>query len=63
MSRKIQMVLTALPFLVIVAIFIPRYGIDSIVSIPIATGLVYGVIYLARAAIMTAIELGRRDGS
>lgn len=63
MSRKLRLLLIALPFLLIVATFVPRYGIDSIISIPVATGIVYGAYYLVRPAVRSAIEIGRRSGS
>lgn len=63
MSRKLRWLLFAVPFLVIMAIFVPRYGIDSIISVPVATGIVYGAFYLVRPAVRFAIEIGRRSGS
>jgi hypothetical protein len=63
MSRKFRLLLYVLPFVVIVATFVPRYGIDAFVSVPIATAIVYGVLYLARSAYQFAMDMGRRHDS
>ena len=62
MLRTLRLLLIVLPFLVIVATFVPRYGLDAIVSIPVATGLVYGGFYFVRPAVRFAIQFAGRNG-